>query len=197
MAYEIQPLTPALADTFSEYLSGLDFSATPHWASCFCRFYHTTCPAEEWRVRTAEVNRADALREIAAGNMRGYLAFEGSACVGWCNANDIAGLPRLRDDTEPFCRGKRVGCTICFVIHPNHRGRGLARQMLSRAIEDFRSAGYDAMIALPVESPGTEERRYRGTLHMYQEAGYREVQTEGRLHVMWLALERQEERISE
>ena len=76
MPLEIKPLTPALAETFCDYLTHLDFTPTPHWASCFCRFYHTTCSQMEWMRRTAERNRAEALDEIAAGNMKGFLAFE-------------------------------------------------------------------------------------------------------------------------
>jgi len=189
MPLEIKPLTPALAETFCDYLTHLDFSQTPHWSSCFCRFYHTTCSQMEWMRRTADQNRAEALDEIAAGNMKGYLAFDQGVCVGWCNANDVEQYPRLTEYTEELCRGKRVGCTICFVIHPDHRGKGVAREMLARAIADFRAAGYDAMLALPVEAPGAEQRRYRGTLHMYQQAGYKEVQSIDQLHVMWLDLQ--------
>ena len=60
--------------------------------------------------------------------------------------------------------------------------------MLAYSIADFRAAGYDAMLALPVEAPGAEQRRYRGTLHMFEQAGYKEVQTIDQLHVMWLDL---------
>lgn len=188
MAYDIRPLSPNLAETFSNYLTNLDFSNTPHWSSCFCRFYHTTCSLEDWKSRSLETNREEALLEIAADNLRGYLAFDGETCVGWCNANDIANFPRIYPDAESFCREKRVGCTICFVIHPLHRGKGLARQLLARAISDFRAAGYEAMLALPVEALGAEQRRYRGTLHMYLEAGYRELQTTENMHLMWLDL---------
>ncbi|MEA4938461.1 MAG: GNAT family N-acetyltransferase [Christensenella sp.] len=188
MAYDIRPLSPDLAETFSNYLTNLDFSNTPHWASCFCRYYQTTCSFEEWRNRSLETNRSEALQEIKTGNMRGYLAFDGETCVGWCNANDIVNFPRIYPDVEPFCRGKHVGCTICFLIHPLHRGKGLAREMLARAIADFRAAGFDAMLALPVETADAGQRRYRGTLHMYQQAGYRECKVEDNLHIMWLEL---------
>ncbi len=188
MALIIRQLTPALSQTFCDYLTQLDFSATPHWASCFCRFYHTTCSQQEWMARTADENRTEALREIEAGNMRGYLAFEEDICVGWCNANDVTQFPRLREDMEALYRGKRVGSTVCYVIHPAHRGKGIARQLLARAIEDFRASGYDAMLALPIETDSARQRRYRGTLHMYQEAGYQEIQTIDHLHVMWLEL---------
>ena len=188
MAYDIRPLSPELAQTFSNFLTNLDFSNTPHWASCFCRFYQTTCSFEEWRSRSLETNRDEALREIASGAMRGYLAFEGETCVGWCNANDVKNLPRIYPDVESFCRDKRVGCTICFLIHPLHRGKGLARELLARAISDYRAAGFNAMLALPIEAADAGQRRYRGTLHMYLEAGYRELQVEDNLHTMWLDL---------
>ena len=188
MAYEIKPLSPSLAETFSEFLSNMDFAQTPHWASCFCRYYYLTCSAVEWRSRSLETNRAEALQEIANGTMRGYLAFDDEICVGWCSANDITRFPRLYPDVADDCNGKRVGCVICFVIHPAHRGHGLARQMLSRAVEDFQASGYDAVIAFPIEAPGAEQRRYRGTLHMFQEAGFRELRAEDNLHVMWLDL---------
>lgn len=192
MQLSIQPLTPALAQTFCDYLTNLDFANTPHWASCFCRFYHTECSMEEWMARSLEVNRAEALQEIEAGRMRGYLAFDGETCVGWCNANDISQFLRLREDAAAYCTGKRVACTICFVIHPSYRGKGIARQLLAQAVSDYRAAGYDAMIALPIEVEGAGQRRYRGTLHLFQEAGYRELDVNGDLHVMWLDLKKRD-----
>lgn len=188
MSIKIQPLTPELAEVFTDYLSNLDFANTPHWASCFCRFYQTTCTQQEWMSRSLETNRAESLSEIQNGTMRGYLAFDGEKCIGWCNANDIEQLVRLREEAQKYCKDKRVGCTICYVIHPDYRGRGVARQLLSKAISDFRAAGYDAMLALPVEAPGAEQRRYRGTLHMYLEAGYRELKAVDNLHSLWLDL---------
>ena len=188
MQLSIVPLTPALAQTFCDYLTQLDFTNTPHWASCFCRFYHLDCSREEWMARTLEENRAEALREIEAGRMRGYLAFDGDTCVGWCNTNDITAFLRLREEAEKLCQGKRVACTICFVIHPDYRGMGLARMLIARAVSDYRAAGYDAMLALPVEAEGAGQRRYRGTLHMFQDAGYRDLETNGGLHVIWLDL---------
>lgn len=188
MQITIKQLTPELGQTFCDYLSGLDFQQTPHWASCFCRFYHLTCPQQEWMARTLEQNRAEALEEIEAGHMRGYLAFDGDTCVGWCNASDVENLVRLREYTDELCHGKRVGCTICYVIHPDYRGQEIARKLLERAISDFRSAGYEAMLALPVETQTAQQKRYRGTLHMYQQAGYEELQTIDQLHIMWLRL---------
>lgn len=190
MELKILPLSPALAHPFCDYLSGLDFAGTPHWASCFCRYYYLSCTQQEWICRTLEENRAEALREIEAGNMRGYLAFDGETCIGWCNANDVKNLPRLAEYAAEFGLNSRVGCTICYVVHPDYRGKGVARKLLARAISDFRAAGYDAMLALPFESEAAPQKRYRGTRAMYEQAGFHEIRTEESVHVMRLDFSR-------
>lgn len=188
MGYFIRPLTPESADTFADYLSSLDFGHSPHWASCFCRFYHTDCSSEAWQSRAGEENRAEAMEAIATGAMTGYLAFDGDTCIGWCNANDAARFLRLGHDFDHLTAGKKVGCTICYVIHPEYRGRGVARALLRRAVEDFCAGGFDAVLALPVEAGADLEKRYRGTLNMYRELGFQEVERHDTLYVMWLEL---------
>ncbi|MEN6338947.1 MAG: GNAT family N-acetyltransferase [Clostridiaceae bacterium] len=188
MPYEIKPLSPDLAETFAEFLGSVDFSATPHWASCYCRSYYLDCPLEDWMVRTGEQNRAESVAAIQSGEMTGYLAFEGARCVGWCSANDVKKFLRIYPDIQPYCDEKKVGCTICYVVHPDWRQKGVARALLSRAIEDFTANGYDAMIAVPFESKETPQKRYRGTLQMYLDAGYREIAAQGSVHMLWLDL---------
>ncbi|MCE5236706.1 MAG: hypothetical protein ABFC62_01330 [Clostridiaceae bacterium] len=92
MGYTVKPLTKELAQNFVDYLSGLDFGYAPHWAGCFCRYYFLDNTQEEWVCRTAEQNREEALREIAAGTMRGYLAYDGETCIGWCCADTLNSL---------------------------------------------------------------------------------------------------------
>lgn len=185
MNLTIRTLTPELAPTFADYLGGLDFSHAPHWATCFCRFYYRNDTQEEWMARSGEMNRAEAMQEIAQGNMTGYLAFDGNACVGWCNAADLERLLRLREDMRPYCADKRVGCVICFVIHPEFRGRGVARALLAQAVQDFAVQGYEAVIALPFEGDVEPQKRYRGTHNMYEELGFRKLDSKYNTSLMW------------
>lgn len=189
MSYKTVPLSKELAQIFVDYLGSLDFEHAPHWASCFCRFYYTGCSTEEWMNRTAEINRTEALKEIEAGTMKGWLAFDGEKCIGWCNANDVRQLPRLWEDAKEYCGDKRAGCTPCFVIHPEYRGRGVARQLLKAVVESFRQQGFEGMLALPFEDSEVPERRYRGTLGMYQELGYRPIDKRDRITLLWLDLQ--------
>ncbi len=188
MDYSIKPLTPELASTFAEYLERLDFGHAPHWATCYCMFYHLACSHEEWQNRKGPENRAEAIERIGSGTMKGYLAFDGDKCIGWCNANDAVSYVRLEKELEPVIKDKRVGSTICYVIHQEYRGKGIARQLLNTAIEDFKRDGYDAMLALPVDVREEPQKHYRGTVNMYKEQGFREIQRHGDVCVMWLEL---------
>ncbi len=93
----IERLSPNLAATYIEFIEGLGFEHEPRWATCFCRWYHTDCPTEDWQKRTGVENSQEALEEITRGNMSGYLAFEQDKCIGWCNANNARQFIRLQD----------------------------------------------------------------------------------------------------
>lgn len=187
MQYTVRPLTPELAETFLTYFDTVDFCHAPEWATCYCRFYHTDCSGEEWYARTGALNRAEALEEIKNGNMKGYLAFDGERCIGWCNANDIRAYVRLLEDTAPYCKGKQVGCTICYVIDPAYRNQGVARCLLRAAIEGFKRDGFDAVLSMPVERQD-HVQRYRGTFNMYREQGFVEIDRDEGVVVMQLLL---------
>jgi len=188
MSIDIRPLTPDLAETFVRLFDDLSFEHAREWKGCYCRFYQTDCDFDSWIGRTGEDNRRDALEAIRAGHMHGYVAIEEGVCVGWVNAADALDYVRLRNDLAPHVGTRKVGLTICFVIEPGHRNNGLARMLLKAAVDGFRRDGYEAAIGLPIDRPMADERRYRGTLNMYREAGYLECGRHAAIVVMELDL---------
>lgn len=188
MNYIIKPLKPELAAVFTEYLGNLGFDHAPHWSTCFCRYYHLNCSQEEWQNRSGLENREEAEKEIKDGKMKGFLAYDKDKCIGWCNANDARQYIRLEDEMAPIIKDKKVGCVICFVIHPEYRKRGVARLLLKKAIEEFKIEGYDAILALPIDIKGNPQKLYRGTLNMFNEFGFKEIEKHDNLRVMWLDL---------
>jgi len=188
MEITVKPLTSDLKHVFVDYLGSLDFSYAPHWASCFCRYYYQDCPNHEWFQRTAQQNRQEALEAIDNGEMQGYLAFMEDQCIGWCNVSDIKHLPRLSSLADRYCQNLKVGCTICFVIHQDYRGQGVASRLLEQSINDYRNKGYDAMIAMPFDHPENPQQRYRGTVHMYERQGYQVLDREDTVTTMWLPI---------
>jgi GNAT superfamily N-acetyltransferase len=171
MNVDIRALSPENKLDFARLLEGADFDHAPEWKSCFCRYYHTSCPFSEWIGRSAEVNREESLVEIEAGRMRGFLAYAGTRCVGWLNANRIEAFPRLASVKADLPEGQKIGITLCFVVDPAFRGQGIAGKLLNAAIEGFVQEGFDAVVALPF-ADATEARMYRGRLSMYLSRGF-------------------------
>jgi ribosomal protein S18 acetylase RimI-like enzyme len=184
----IKALCPELAEDYVKFLENLDFSHASHWSTCYCRFYHTKCSNDQWIKRTGEENRLEAVEHIKARNMKGYLAFDGEKCIGWCNANDARQYIRLEEHMKPVIKDKKVGCVICFVIHSEYRRQGVARYLLKKAVEDFKAQGFEAVLALPIDNKNAPEMQYRGTVNMYSELGFEEIERQGDLSVRWLKL---------
>ena len=187
MNYTIKPLTEETSHIFIDYLGNLDFSHAPHWSTCFCRYYHSTCSLDEWMKRTGTQNQNEALQEISSGTMKGYLIFDQETCIGWCNANDVRNYARLQNEVAHLLEDKKIGCVICYVIHPKYRGQGVARALLKQAIIDFRTNGFNAVVAFPFKS-GSSQTMYRGTYHMYEEQGFVEIKGNENQTTMWLDL---------
>lgn len=186
MDLTIKPLTSELGKNFTEYLEEISFDHAPHWATCYCRFYHHNGSLDEWTCRSGEANREEALFEIDRGNMKGYLAFDGKQCIGWLNANDLRQYKRFEDYEKPFPEDTKAGCVICFVIHPDYRRKGIAKSLLKRAVDDFKRQGYDGVLALPIDGIDKPEMQYRGTLNMYTSLGFKLQSKEENVNIMWL-----------
>jgi len=188
MNIAIKRLCPELAQTYINYLSHLDFSHEPHWSSCLCRFYHMNNDMDVWVKRTFEENKADAIEAILAGTMDGYLAFDGEQCIGWHNANNTVAYLRLEEYLTPYVGSQKIGLAICYVIHPNYRHQGVAKALLAQAITNFRDEEYDAVIALPIAEDSFSEKQYRGTVSMYEKAGFKTMEIIENMHIMRLEL---------
>jgi ribosomal protein S18 acetylase RimI-like enzyme len=189
MNYIVKPLSPDMALTFTEYLENLSFDHAPHWATCFCRYYHSNCSFDEWKDRTGEENRTEAVEQIKKGSMKGYLAFDGEKCIGWCNANDVREFKRLEDDLSHIVKDQKIGCVICFVIHPEYRRQGVARLLLKEAVEGFKTQGFDGVLSIPVDISDDPEKLYRGTMNMYREYGFEEIEKKDNSSMMFLRLQ--------
>jgi GNAT superfamily N-acetyltransferase len=191
MNLEIIPLTPESGSEFCAFFDHLDYSYKPDWQGCYCQYYHSTCDDAGWRARSPAQNRADALDLIARGEMRGYLAYAEGKCVGWCNANALAALPRFAGSPELAQFDDKTGVIICFVIHPDFRGKGAARQLIRAAVEGFRREGFARVLGLPFEWKEYPELQCHGTRAMFAEAGFETLSEDERGPLMVLELHKE------
>lgn len=188
MQLRIKKLTEDDAPAFITFMENVDFSPTPHWATCFCRFYYTDCSMADWVKRSGARNQVEAAREIQRGNMSGYLAFDGLKCIAWLNAADVTKLIRITKEVGPYVENEKTACTICFVVDPKYRRQGVASAMLKQAIADFKMDGYQTMLAIPFDLKSDKQKEYRGPVAMYKKLGYEELAVNEQVHILKLSL---------
>ena len=145
----------------------------------------------------------DALRESARqmvldGRIRGYLAYDGSLSVGWCNANDRTSYFRVgefntddipEDEPPEDCPGPGfIRSVVCFEISPAYRGLGVAGKLLARVCEDAAAQGYSFVEAYPRDQAEDISLAFTGPRRLYEKAGFAEAGRRGFTVIMRKAL---------
>jgi GNAT superfamily N-acetyltransferase len=116
----------------------------------------------------------------AQGRAPGLIAYRDGQAVGWVSMaprEDFAGLERStvlrRVDDQP------VWSITCFVVGKQHRGQGIAAELLDAAIAHAAEHGADLLEAYPVDTAGGRIQAayaYRGPLSMFEDAGFEVVE---------------------
>lgn len=174
---EILTFEQAMADRWLEFMDGA-FGDNPGWAGCYCAFYDDTGPTwDHEEAGFAERNRANRRATIEAGKAAGLVAVEDGEMLGWLNAAPRGMYGNLRaykaaiEPTDP-----PTGSIMCFVVSPDHRGRGVATALLAAADDHFRALGLEVAEGYPLTERDADEAfstsAYKGTRKMYEDAGY-------------------------
>ena len=119
-----------------------------------------------------ETVRKYAVKMLDAGEISGYLAFDASISVGWCNAADIDSYSGFVPD---IARDNKCGKTVsivCFEIAPEYRGKGLATAFIERVCADAKENGYVAVEGYAKLSETRDEYDFTGPIHLYEKAGF-------------------------
>jgi GNAT superfamily N-acetyltransferase len=173
----IRRLTPDLLEDHLTFFRERAFADDPEWAGCYCFFPYHDPETTDFDSRTAEADREAITEAVETGYASGFLAYAGDQVVGWCNAAPRELYPQL--SLLPG-DGATTGATPCFIIDADWRGRGIATKLLQAAIEGMGAEGMGAegmarMEAAPVAEPKTAADRHRGTVELYEAAGYEKV----------------------
>ncbi|WP_243222587.1 GNAT family N-acetyltransferase [Microbacterium proteolyticum] len=89
-----------------------------------------------------------------------------------------ARLLRTRDvttATEEPLDADDVWAVSCFVVRKAHRGQGLMKELLHAAVSTAREAGARIVEAYPLDptvAKRSANQLYRGTVSMFEEAGF-------------------------
>jgi GNAT superfamily N-acetyltransferase len=110
------------------------------------------------------------------------VAFLGHEAVGWCRVGPrpyqsrLAGMRVVRHGSEEPLDDHTVWAVTCFVVRREHRGKGVAKSLLYRAIDVAREHGGRVIEGYPVdliERPETPPNElFIGTLGLFESAGF-------------------------
>ncbi len=204
MDLRIEPLTPARAADYFDFFDERAFTDNSPYYPCYCAAFNMTAA----QIRREFFDRAEtmgggtealnaAMRETAArmvdqGEIQGYLAYDGSLSIGWCNANDRNAYARVGEFDLEDVPGEndlpktdeRIKSVVCFEIAPAYRGRGIAAALLERVCRDAAAEGYDAAEGYPIVRDSWEPLDFTGPVRLYEKAGFRPIERRGRMLVM-------------
>jgi GNAT superfamily N-acetyltransferase len=155
------------------------------YGQCWCTWWRQTGRdyGAGWR-NGGEGNRA-LLKQLTYGGQRpGLIAYRAGVPVGWVS---VAPRPRfgrvlrsrMLGPRQAEAPGDATWSVVCFWIPRGERRRGLATILLQAAIQEASQSGAKHLEGYPVDTRGTRRASadlFTGTLGMFQEAGFREVE---------------------
>jgi len=177
---EVRELKPEL---LQDYLRFFDqaFSDFPHWAGCYCGFYDT--PGNDWdpTAKAGPQHRTARAGQISSGKASGLLAYIEGNPVGWCNAQPRANFANMRHYTVAVTgANEHVGSVMCFLVAPEHRGKGICTALLNAAVDKFHRDGLQIAEGYPTTNPSKRtweipwaEENYKGPLSIYLKNGFK------------------------
>jgi hypothetical protein len=125
------------------------------WGGCWCMGFH---PEGVGRHKAPAQNRAEKELRVRSGQAHAALAYDGAACVGWCQFGVPDELPRIKNrrayldglDALPDWR------ITCFFSDRAQRGQGVAAAALAGALAEIVRLGGGTVESYP-EDVGTTE----------------------------------------
>ncbi|CAG1005286.1 phosphinothricin acetyltransferase [Burkholderiales bacterium] len=193
MSYDIVALTPKHQGDYLAYFDGPAFADNPDWAGCYCHFYF--CPRQlDWKSLGSKENRDAIAARIAVGEMEGYLAYSGQEVVGWLNVQPRHRAPhafmRLGIAPTPLDFPETdIAMVLCFVVHPEHRRRGVATALLEGALAELAARGFRCVEAYPFKADEEDlSEHYHGPRQLFEAAGFTLLRDDAKLCVLRKAL---------
>ncbi|MGE0719719.1 MAG: N-acetyltransferase family protein [Alphaproteobacteria bacterium] len=173
----VRPLTSADGAVVTEL-----FGPNGACGGCWCMHWQVPRGGKEWREAKGEPNRRGFLALVAAGGVRGMLAFAGDRPVGWCCFGPVESFPRL-DATRSLRRDRPADtwAVVCFFIAAGWRRRGVAGSLLGAAVDEAFAAGaaeIEGWPAKPNAGPFAAAFAWTGVPSLFEKAGFAAIPRE-------------------
>jgi ribosomal protein S18 acetylase RimI-like enzyme len=148
---------------------------------CWCMY---------WRDRSlehGEPKKRAMEKLVRAGCEPGLLAYDGREPVGWVSLGPREDFAALMASPQYGPReaggGDAVWSLVCFTVDRQAQRQGVARELLSAAVEHAFGHGASSLEAYPHK---TERTNYMGHVELFEAAGFLPVRETGKRVVMRL-----------
>ncbi len=148
---------PATAEVWDDVVAAM--TGGGDGGSCWCQWFRAT--SAEWSASKTGERRAALEHEIAAGPVRGLVAYVDGAPAGWVRI-----APRIEQGRVTRSRISRtspapmtdpgVWAITCLQVRREHRGLGVTRALVASAVEFARASGATAVEAYPIDTAAAE-----------------------------------------
>jgi GNAT superfamily N-acetyltransferase len=180
MNIEIKKLTPTLVEEYIHF-----FETTPHddnipEHTCYCECWCSADHRFGTGIPSREERKAMAVEYVGSGKIQGYLAYSDGSIVGWCNANTkteclncigwVRFMPQVNElEVDP---NEKVKSIYCFLVVPELKRTGIAKQLLHRVCQDALNDGFDYVEVYPEKDTADELKHFMGFVDMYKNFGF-------------------------
>ena len=168
-----RPVTPACWDDVADL-----FGPNGAMAGCWCMWWRLK--RKDWEANQYAGNRAAMKALVEDGTVPGLLAYAGSQPIGWVSIAPREDFPVLqRSPVLKPVDEQPVWSIVCFYLHPDYRGQGLTRHLLTAAVDYARQQGATLIEGYPYDPQGRDDlssvSTFTGLLSVFEEAGFSEV----------------------
>ncbi|MDF2626912.1 MAG: hypothetical protein K0R39_743 [Symbiobacteriaceae bacterium] len=127
MNLTFQPVTPDRWGDFETL-----FGTKGACGGCWCMSWRLK--RKEFDANKGDANKAAMQAMIAAGEVPGLLAYDGTEPVAWCSVAPRSAFPRLEASRMiKLVDDRPVWSVVCFFVAKGYRRQGVTTQLLSAA----------------------------------------------------------------
>lgn len=193
MTIEIKKLTPELANDYFYFFETDAHADNPNEEKCYCVSWVSAYHNNETDFSSPCKRKALAKMYIDEGTLQGYLAYENSKVIGWCNTNtklkcvhSIGWKSYMSDIPFYPVQDDNMKSIYCFAIAPHMKRKGVASQLLETIISDAKKDGFSGIEVFPLKKSKDEFMSFMGPIGLYEQHGFKIVGETERDNIMRL-----------
>jgi GNAT superfamily N-acetyltransferase len=168
------------ADSWADFETLFERPGAPKY--CWCMVWRAV--GEERKHRDGRSRKSYMRRRVGEGVPVGIVGYIDGRPVAWCSIAPRSSYRPLGRIEDPDRDARKVWSLACFYVLRRLRGQGIARRMLTAAVDYARREGAGVVEAYPVD-PDSPSYRFMGYVDLFADEGFREAGRAGtRRHIM-------------